>query len=141
MFFVISCENGKEVVPGKTDFQRNRNISFQDASSSPLKPKDLKSFKGLSFYDVDSSYVVNAELKLFTKPISEFLLTSTGNKRKVKKMGHITCSINGKLNSLLVYEGEPGKEGILPFGDLTNGSETYGAGSVRYTFYKREYLS
>ena len=84
VFCIISCENGKEVVPGKTDFQRNRNISFQDASSSPLKPKDLKSFKGLSFYDVDSSYVVNAELKLLPKPISEFLLTSTEDKRNNK---------------------------------------------------------
>ena len=125
----MCCNNGKKIVPGKTSFQRNRNISFQDVSSSPLKAKDLKSFTGLNFYELDSTYILNGELQLFPKPITEFLLTSSGDKRRVNKMGHIVVKIKNQSFTLLIYEGEPGKEEyFLPFGDLTNGTETYGAG-------------
>ena len=46
-----------------TDYQRQVNNYFKDASVSPLKTKDLKNFKGLDFFEFDSSYVVYAKIQ------------------------------------------------------------------------------
>ena len=72
----ISC-NSKDKRPliGKTVYQQKLNSVFKDASKSPLKSKDLKTFKGLDFYPIDSSYIITASIE--KTPDSPFLAMPT----------------------------------------------------------------
>ncbi|MEO6346391.1 MAG: DUF1684 domain-containing protein [Aquaticitalea sp.] len=133
--FFLSCAQKKQPIVGETEFQREMNSEYKDASKSPLKEKDLKNFKGLDFFKFDSSYVVNAKFirTLNEKPFK--MKTTTERAPDYVKYGEISFILNGKSFKLNVYQGQDlmKKEGyedylFLPFLDDTNGDETYGGG-------------
>ena len=134
--FFISCNSSdKRPLMGETEYQQTLNASFKDATSSPLKKKDLKNFKGLDFFPVDSSFIV---LSTFTKiensPIFK-MPTNTGREPFYKEYGLLNFTIKGKDFQLTLYQDqdetldEKYKDDLfLPFSDATSGNETYGAG-------------
>ncbi len=75
---IASCTTqGKRALVGKTEYQQKENKWFKDASKSPLKKKDLKDFKGLDFFPVDSSFIVTAKLTpILDAPIFEMKTTT-----------------------------------------------------------------
>ena len=133
---LISCNsNDKRPLMGETEYQQTLNASFKDATTSPLKKKDLKNFKGLDFFPVDSSFIV---LSTFTKiensPIFK-MPTNTGREPFYKEYGLLDFTIKGKDFQLTLYQDqdetldEKYKDDLfLPFTDKTSGNETYGAG-------------
>ncbi|MDW5290508.1 DUF1684 domain-containing protein [Formosa sp. PL04] len=134
-FCFFSCFQNKEPLVGDTPFQISLNGSFKDASTSPLKKKDRKVFKGLDFFEVDSTYIVKAKLK--HTPDSTFFEMPTTTERLAKQrvFGIVTFKIKDEDFNLKIYESqdlldEEGYEDylFLPFLDLTNGESTYGGG-------------
>ena len=134
-FFLLSCGQGKQSVQGDTEFQREINAEFKDASQSPLKVKDLKNFNTLDFFKFDSTYVVTATLK--RTPDTEYfdMQTTTSRVSKERVFGILTFNLKGETYNLNVYQGQDlmAKEGFedylfLPFLDDTNGDDTYGGG-------------
>jgi len=135
LFIVISCAQNKEPLLGETEWQRQQNADFKDASKSPLKAKDRKNFKTLDFFPVDSSAIVKATLK--RTPDSDWFLmqTTTDRVSNERVYGIITFELQGKTFELSVYQGQDlmTQEGFedylfLPFIDHTNGETTYGGG-------------
>lgn len=135
MVFSLSCAQDKKVIIYETPFQQKMNDEFKDASTSPLKPKDLKAFEGLDFFPYDSTFVVKATLK--RTPDTEWfdMKTTTDRLSKERVFGILTFDLKGKQFQLNVYQGEElmnteGFEDYLffPFMDHTNGSSTYGGG-------------
>ncbi len=135
LVFLLSCAQDKQRVQGETEFQREINSEYKDASKSPLKEKDLKKFKGLDFFKFDSAYVVTATFKrtLDEKPFK--MKTTTDRRPDYIKYGEIAFNLKGKDYKLNVYQGQDliKKEGyedylFLPFLDDTNGDESYGGG-------------
>jgi len=135
LFTVISCAQKKEPLLGETDWQRQQNADFKDASKSPLKAKDRKNFKTLDFFPVDSSAIVKATLK--QTPDSDWFLmqTTTDRVSNERVYGVVTFELQGKTFELSVYQGQDlmTQEGFenylfLPFIDHTNGETTYGGG-------------
>lgn len=132
----FSCNSqGKRAVVGETEYQRELNAVYKDASKSPLKKRDLKKFKGLDFYPVDSSYVVTA--KLIKTPDTPFfeMATTTDRKPLYREFGILKFTLQGKELSLTVYKSkeeyeDPKYEGylFLPFTDDTSGDGSYGGG-------------
>ena len=62
LFF--SCRDEKRYEDlNLTEYQKQVNNYFKDASVSPLKPRDMKNFRGLDFFEFDSSYCL-----LYTSP-------------------------------------------------------------------------
>ncbi|RBP30904.1 hypothetical protein DFR65_104162 [Oceanihabitans sediminis] len=132
---VFSCNDGKQPILGDTEWQREKNAEFKDASKSPLKSRDRKNFKSLDFFKFDSTFVVEAILK--RTPGSEWfdMETTTERVSKERVYGIITFKINGNTYSLNVYQGqemmqEKGFEDylFLPYSDKSNGETTYGGG-------------
>ncbi|MFB1040340.1 MAG: hypothetical protein QMC35_07770, partial [Polaribacter sp.] len=77
MTALCSCNSqGKRALIGKTEYQQKLNASYKDASTSPLKKKDLKGFKGLDFFPVDSTFIVIATL-VKTKNAPTFEMATT----------------------------------------------------------------
>lgn len=136
LFLLISC-NSKDKRPlmGKTLYQQELNASYKDASKSPLKKKDLKNFKGLDFFPVDSTFIVTANLvKTVDAPTFE-MATTTDRKPLYKEYGILTFSLQGKENQLTIYQSQDDLKDekykdylFLPFTDDTSGNDSYGGG-------------
>ena len=128
---ISSCAKEKRPLLGKTAHQLKQNAFFKDASMSPLKDKDRKNFEGLDFFEVDSSYVVEAIL-LATPDTEPFKMkTSTGRLPIYKKYGEVSIEIKGELFKLNIYQNlelEDENYLFLPFMDDTNGETSYSGG-------------
>jgi len=138
----ISCNSqDKRPLIGETEYQQKLNAVFKDASKSPLKNKDLKSFKGLDFFTVDSSYIIIASIE--KTPDTPFLgmATNTEEKSYYRKFGILTFTLKDKEMQLTLYESLEESENpvfedylFLPFTDETSGSDSYGGGRYMDVF-------
>ena len=135
VLFVVACNDGKKPLLGDTEWQKEMNAEFKDATTSPLKEKDRKEFMGLDFFEVDSSFVVYGT---FTKAEGENVFkmkTTTDRLPEYIKYGEVEFEFNGRPFKLNVYQNlELVKKPeyvdylFLPFLDKTNGNESYGGG-------------
>lgn len=131
----VSCAQEKSLVSGETEFQRTLNAEFKDATTSPLKAKDLKKFSGLDFFKFDSTFVVKAILK--RTPNTEWfdMKTTTDRLSKERVFGILNFELQGQFFQLNIYQGQELMEAVdykdylfLPFMDHTNGSASYAGG-------------
>ncbi|WNH10824.1 DUF1684 domain-containing protein [Thalassobellus suaedae] len=131
----LSCAQDKKPLKGETEFQKELNAEYKDATTSPLKDKDRKVFDGLEFFKFDSTYVVKAKLE--RTPNSKWfnMRTTTSRVSKKRVYGVLSFELQGKQFNLNIYQGKDlmQKEGyedylFLPFLDETNGLESYGGG-------------
>jgi len=142
LLLFISCNSqGKRPIAGETDYQRKLNAQYKDASKSPLKKKDLKNFKGLDFFPVDSSYIVTA--KLMRTPDTPYfeMPTTTDRKPYYRQYGLLTFSLKGEEHTLTLYQSQEEYNDpkykdylFLPFTDGTSGEESYGGGRYMDVF-------
>jgi len=133
---IFSCNSeGKRALIGKTEYQQKLNASYKDASKSPLKKKDLKGFKGLDFFPVDSTFIVIAKLvKTVNAPTFE-MATNTDRKPLYKEYGTLNFTLKGKACELTIYRSQDDLRDekykdylFLPFTDATSSNESYGGG-------------
>lgn len=136
MSVLCSCNSqGKRALLGKTEYQQKLNASYKDASKSPLKKKDLKGFKGLDFFPVDSTFIVIATLvKIANAPTFE-MATTTDRKPLYKEYGTLSFTLKGKACELTIYRSQDDLRDekykdylFLPFTDATSSNESYGGG-------------
>ena len=133
---IIAC-NSKDKRPliGATEYQQELNASYKDASKSPLKTKDLKNFKGLDFFKIDSTFIVTAKLtKIVNAPTFE-MATTTDRKPLYKEYGILNFTLNEKDFELTIYQSQDDLSDekykdylFLPFTDNTSGEDSYGGG-------------
>ena len=136
IIFSFSCREEKRYQDvNLTEYQRQVNNYFKDASVSPLKPKDLKNFQGLDFFEFDSIYVVKAKIEETKESLPFKMKTTTDIPADVRKYADLFFQITDKEFELSVYEnleyeGVEGYENylFLPFLDETNENETYEGG-------------
>ncbi|WP_417289764.1 DUF1684 domain-containing protein [Corallibacter sp.] len=135
LILVLGCSDGKHPILGATEWQKKMNSDFKDASKSPLKEKDRKSFKSLDFFEVDSTYVVLAHLERTPNTEPFKMKTTTDRMPLFKQYGIVTFDLKGQTFQLNIYQDlelmhEKGYEDylFLPFLDDTNGDSTYGGG-------------
>ena len=133
---LFSCNSqGKRALIGKTEYQQKLNASYKDASKSPLKKKDLKGFKGLDFFPVDSTFIVIAKLvKTKNAPTFE-MATTTDRKPLYKEYGTLNFTLKGTACELTIYRSQDDLRDekykdylFLPFTDATSSNESYGGG-------------
>lgn len=137
IFLLLSfvCFAKAQITDETSDVKRFREIrdkSFRNAGETPLLNEDFLKFKGLEYFDTDAKFAVKAKLETTADAQVFMMPTSIGTTRKYLKYGVLKFEFDGKKFSLNVYQSESSakKNGSLfvPFRDLTNGKETYGAG-------------
>lgn len=133
-FLFISCNSQDKRKPiGKSKFQIEMNTQFKDASVSPLTKQGLKTFKGLDFFPIDSTYTVLAKLTK-TPDAPTFNFPMTKNRSAVyKKYGVVSFTIKEQQFELDIYKEDNPKPKykdnlFLPFLDNTNGKTSYRGG-------------
>lgn len=135
LVLISSCAQDKKPILGDTEFQKKLNAEYKDASKSPLKDKDRKTFKGLDFFKFDSTYVITSSFKRTPSENVFKMKTNTDRTPEYVKFGEINFDLKGENYTLNIYQNLELIEAIgyenylfLPFLDETNGLETYGGG-------------
>jgi len=132
VFIMVGCVQEKKPLLGETDFQRDLNAYFKDATTSPLKDKDRKNFEGLEFFKFDPTFVVEARLVVTPDEIPFKMKTSTSRLPVYKKYGELEFELKGETFKLNIYQNLELEEEedylFLPFLDNTNGDTSYGGG-------------
>ncbi|MGC6430890.1 MAG: DUF1684 domain-containing protein [Jejuia sp.] len=133
--FSTSCSQKKRPLKGDTPYQKELNAFFKDASTSPLKKKDLKNFEGLDFFKFDSTYIVTANLKRTPNEQPFEMKTTTDRKPIYVKYGELTFTLKQQNFKLDIFKELPEETEeahdaylFLPFLDETNALESYGGG-------------
>jgi uncharacterized protein (DUF1684 family) len=105
-----------------------------DTSKHILTADEAAYFQGVAYFEIDTSYILNAHFKLDRGKWFE-MPTTTARKPIYRRYGFVEFELNGILHHLTVYQNKalrkkPGLEDYLfiPFNDLTNGKESYGGG-------------
>ena len=105
-----------------------------DTSKHILTADEAAHFQGVAYFEIDTSYILNAHFKLDKGKWFE-MPTTTARKPIYRRYGFVEFVVKGKPYRLTVYQNKalrkkPGLEDYLfiPFNDLTNGKESYGGG-------------
>lgn len=92
---------------------------------SPLR----KNFTGLSYFDVDTTFLVHAKMEWFKNIETTTMQTSLKKMKSYRKIARLLFSIDHKQCSLTLFGPTSGSAyGFIPFTDATNGALTYGGG-------------
>jgi uncharacterized protein (DUF1684 family) len=113
-------------------FQKDLNVEYADAKTSPLMAEDLAHFKALDFYPInEKAYVIAQFIRTENEKPFE-MPTSTTRKPMYVKYGEARFLLDGKEFKLNLYRNielskkEEYKDYLfLPFSDLTSGKESY----------------
>ena len=133
VFVYASCDKKRIHNTNLNEFQKQLNASFKDATTTPFNNSDLKRFRGLDFFQIDSNYIVKAEIIPVSNAKKIKLSTSTGSELTVIQYAELIFMINAQEYKLFAYKyvesnDYPPNHLFLPFLDRTNGYETYGGG-------------
>ncbi len=135
ILFVLcgSCDKKRIHNTNLNEFQKQLNASFKDVTTTPFNNSDLKRFSGLDFFQIDSNYIVKAEIMPLNNAKKIKLKTSTAGNLNVIKFAELYFIINKQEYKLFAYKyvdsnDYPPNHLFVPFLDRTNGDETYGGG-------------
>jgi len=104
---------------------------MRESSQSPVPPEQRGTFPPLAYFPTDPAYRVPAMLHTENAGAPIEMLTSTGQHRQMRRVGRLAFTLNGQPLSLgaFIEASETDLSRLfVPFGDLTNGVETYNGG-------------
>ena len=111
------------------DWRKQKDHYFRTNEESPILEKD--SFPGLTYFEPNIEYRVNAHLVLLHDTTPVFILRTDGKKDQYTRFAIATFSLNKKEYQLTLFKSKnKATEKVLfvPFTDKTNGEEPYKAG-------------
>ena len=130
LVLVSGCSAPPESYDAKVANERGRKDELfrRGGNDSPIRPGDVDKFLPLSYFPIDESYSVPAQLQPAETRTTFRMPTSTGTLRDVTRIGTLVFSLKGQPLKLTAFL-EEGSQGLfVPFSDLTSGTETYQAG-------------
>ena len=132
---LIGLAQNASVIEESIVFQKQLNKEFADPEESPLTSDDLKKFKELEFFKVDTTFVVEAEF-VRTPYEPPFAMPTTTDRMPIYvKYAEVYFALEGQSFKLNVYQNQElitKAEYVdylfVPFTDDTNGEGSYGGG-------------
>jgi uncharacterized protein (DUF1684 family) len=104
---------------------------MRESSDSPVPAEKRATFPPLPYFPVDPSYRVPALLQPAPRGPAVEMPTSTGQNRKMRRVGTLSFSLRGQplsIGAFVEVDQQDMNRLFVPFGDLTNGVETYQGG-------------
>jgi uncharacterized protein (DUF1684 family) len=110
-----------------------KDTAFRTRGDSPIPASARSSFAGLPYFAIDPAYRVPAVLTVdpAARGIVIELPTSSTELRRMRKVGALGFTVSGASYTLTAFvdaEAPDMRRLFVPFGDLTNGAETYKGG-------------
>jgi uncharacterized protein (DUF1684 family) len=136
---VASCSSGPSPIDErpyveKTQMtRRDKDLWLRSGDDSPLPADKRAAFTGLPYYDIKTEYRVPAFLteRRGEAPVIIEIQQTNNTREKMRRVGSLGFAIGPVQYSLTAFasiEDRSMATLFVPFGDLTNGSETYGGG-------------
>ncbi|MBA2302176.1 MAG: DUF1684 domain-containing protein [Acidobacteria bacterium] len=117
--------------PDVGTWRAEKDRYMRESAESPVPPEARAAFPPLPYYPIDPMYQVPASLGLAPADDVLELPTSTGARRKMRKIGALNFTLKGQALTLSAFV-DAGTNDVrqlfVPFADLTNGTETYPGG-------------
>jgi len=104
---------------------------MRESPESPVPAERRASFAPLPYFPIDPAYRVPASLQPAPVAPAVEMPTSTGQRRQMRRVGTLSFSVKGQPLTLGAFVEAAEKDTrrlFVPFGDLTNGVETYPGG-------------
>ena len=104
---------------------------LRNSDQSPIPPEKRASFLPLPYFPIDEQYRVPAALKLLNSDQIIELSTSTGQARRMRRIGTLAFTLKGQPLTLTAFadiDDTQLRRLFVPFADLTSGTETYQGG-------------
>jgi uncharacterized protein len=104
---------------------------MRESPQSPVPENQRASFAPLSYFPVDPAYRIPAMLRIAEGSPAVEMPTSTGQRRQMRRIGTLAFTLNGQaltLGAFVEANQQDMRRLFVPFGDLTNGMETYPGG-------------
>ncbi len=107
-----------------------KDAEFVSSPESPVPPDKRGTLLPLSYFPIDETYAVPAELELAEARTRLQMPTSTGRIRDYQRVGTLKFSLKGQPLRLTAFveADAPVTRLFVPFADETSGGETYAAG-------------
>ena len=109
-----------------------KDAMLRESRESPIPPDRRASWPPLQYFPVDASYRVPAALRPPAGPAEVIVMpTSTGQQRQMRRAGTLEFAVQGqplRLSAFSDMDSPVALRLFVPFGDLTNGKETYPGG-------------
>ena len=112
-------------------WRADKDRFMRESSESPVVAADRASFPPLAYYPINQEYRVPASLTVARADDILEMQTSTGQRRKMQRIGALEFTVKGqplKLTAFAEANDTELRRLFVPFHDLTNGSETYPGG-------------
>lgn len=111
------------------DARKAKDEQFR-SDDSPLPPQQRDAFKGLSYFEPDEDYAVDAVFNRATKADTITMQTTSSEIRSAVRVGSFAFEIQNRKLSLFAYQFIDGSADsyFVPFTDKTTGEQTYKAG-------------
>ena len=110
------------------DFRRGKDEFFREDPHSPLRAAQRRAFTGLRYYPEAPTLRLAVQPQPFEEAEFVEMQTSTGDMRPYRRWGRFAFTIGDQEAALTIYSDPYHGDFFLPFRDITNGEETYGAG-------------
>jgi len=104
---------------------------MRSSSDSPIPREQRASFPPLAYFPIERDYRVPASLTVARGEDILEIPTSLGLRRPHRRIGSLEFTLKGqplKLTAFVEADQDDMRRLFVPFGDLTNGSETYPGG-------------
>jgi len=128
---VTSCQR-KSDYENKVDKYRSQTLGFYtNPEETPLDTLEQRNFKGISWFPIDESYRIEADMIWLPQTESIEMKQSGGDVRTYSKVAELHFNVNGENCKLIAYQSEEHRsrhELFVPFLDATSGKESYGGG-------------
>jgi uncharacterized protein (DUF1684 family) len=129
---LAACSAAPESYPDQiAAWHAEKDRFMRESSQSPVPADKRASFAPLTYFPIDPAYRVPAMLRPDTTGAPIEMLTSTGQHRQMRRVGTLGFTVNGQQLSLGAFveaDQQDLRRLFVPFGDLTNGVETYNGG-------------
>jgi uncharacterized protein (DUF1684 family) len=129
--WAAACTPRERPYPDQIAAWRADKDQFMRSAQSPVPPERRDGFAPLAYFPVDPGYRVPASLELMPGNDVMEMPTSTGQRRQMRRIGRLQFTLKGRPETLTAFVDATENDMrrlFVPFGDLTNGLETYQGG-------------
>jgi uncharacterized protein (DUF1684 family) len=112
-------------------WRAEKDAFMRQSPDSPVPAAQRGSFPPLPYFQINEEYRVPAALKVIASNQVLEMSTSTGQRRKMRRVGTLEFTLKGQpltLTAFVEASENDMRRLFVPFADLTNGSETYQGG-------------
>jgi uncharacterized protein len=126
-----SCQTPARYADEIAAWRSQKDQFMRSSPESPIPAERREAFQPLPYYPIDEQYRVPAALRVARGEEILEMPTSTGKPRKMRRIGTLAFTLKGQPLTLTAFAEADDTELnrlFVPFGDLTNGTETYQGG-------------